>query len=108
MTSTLAASYLYCERLARKQAGNFYHAFRILPNPQRRAMCALYAFLRVTDDLTDGPEAHVGEIVDVPFPRPRRRVDVLEHTEYYSYRSRIIDFLENDARQCASKTPLPR
>jgi phytoene synthase len=53
---TLSASYAWCERLARRQAGNFYHAFRLLPAPPRRAMCALYAFLRVADDLTDGPE----------------------------------------------------
>jgi phytoene synthase len=51
----LARSYAYCESLARREAGNFYHAFRSLPNGQRRAMCALYAFLRVADDLSDGP-----------------------------------------------------
>jgi phytoene synthase len=54
MTPALAASYAYCERLARREAANFYPAFRVLPGPQRRAMCALYAFLRVADDLTDG------------------------------------------------------
>ncbi|MBV9122075.1 MAG: squalene/phytoene synthase family protein [Planctomycetes bacterium] len=56
MNPTLARSYAYCERLARREARNFYHAFRVLPRPQRRAMCALYAFLRITDDLSDGPE----------------------------------------------------
>ncbi len=55
MPSPLAESYTYCERLARREAGNFYHAFRVLPRTQRRSMCALYAFLRVTDDLGDGP-----------------------------------------------------
>ncbi len=50
---TQAASYAYCERLARRAAGNFYHAFRILPAQQRRSMCALYAFLRIADDLSD-------------------------------------------------------
>ncbi len=54
--TTLSESHAYCERLARKQAGNFYHAFRLLPTAKRRAMCALYAFLRVADDLSDGPE----------------------------------------------------
>jgi phytoene synthase len=55
----LAASHAYCERLARWQAGNFYHAFRLLPGDQRRALCALYSFMRVADDLTDeaGPVA---------------------------------------------------
>jgi phytoene synthase len=46
-------SYAWCERLARRAAGNFYHAFRILPGEQRRAMCALYSFFRVADDLGD-------------------------------------------------------
>ena len=55
MTISLDHSYTYCERLTRREAANFYPAFRVLPGSQRRAMCALYAFLRVTDDLTDGP-----------------------------------------------------
>jgi phytoene synthase len=50
---TPAQSYDYCERVARRQAANFYPAFRVLPRPQRRAMCALYAFMRITDDLVD-------------------------------------------------------
>src|SRR5262245_46406359 len=53
--ASLSRSYRYCERLARREAGNFYHAFRILPGAERRAMCALYAFLRISDDLADGP-----------------------------------------------------
>ena len=53
----LTRSYAYCERLARCEAGNFYHAFRLLPADQRRAMCALYSFMRVADDLADGPGA---------------------------------------------------
>jgi len=56
-TLTLTQSYAWCERLARRQAGNFYHAFRLLAADQRRAMCALYAFMRVADDVADGPEA---------------------------------------------------
>jgi phytoene synthase len=50
-----ARSFAYCERLARRAAANFYHAFRLLPADQRRAMCALYAFMRVADDLADNP-----------------------------------------------------
>lgn len=51
----LRRSYVWCEQVARQQARNFYPAFRFLPLPQRRAMCALYAFLRVSDDLADEP-----------------------------------------------------
>ena len=54
MTLSLADSYRHCEQVARKEAGNFYHAFRVLPRGQRQGMCALYAFLRLTDDLSDG------------------------------------------------------
>jgi 15-cis-phytoene synthase len=54
-TDRLSGSYEYCERRTRRAAGNFYHAFRVLPRPQRRAMCALYAFMRVSDDLADEP-----------------------------------------------------
>lgn len=52
----LAGSFCRCEDIARREAGNFYHAFRLLPRPQRRAMSVLYAFLRLTDDLGDGPD----------------------------------------------------
>ena len=48
---TLERSCAYCERLAQREAGNFFHAFQVLPRPQRRAMCRLYAFMHVTDDL---------------------------------------------------------
>src|SRR5262245_294775 len=54
---SLGGSYTYCERLARQAASSFYPAFCLLPSGQRRAMCALYAFLRLTDDLADGPGA---------------------------------------------------
>jgi nitrate ABC transporter ATP-binding subunit len=48
--------------------------------------------------MTDGPEARIGQTLELPFERPRRRVDVLEHPEYYDYRARVIDFLESHAR----------
>jgi 15-cis-phytoene synthase len=66
-TFSLSDSYRYCEQIARREAGNFYHAFRVLPRSQRKAMCALYAFLRLTDDLGDGPgstEEKRGLLVD--------------------------------------------
>jgi phytoene synthase len=57
MNSELAESYAYCEKLAKAQAGNFYPAFRVLAAPERRAMCALYAYMRVADDLSDEPNS---------------------------------------------------
>jgi nitrate ABC transporter ATP-binding subunit len=52
--------------------------------------------------MTDGPEARVGEIYTVPFPRPRNRTEVLDHPDYYACRSYLIDFLENHAKQFAT------
>jgi phytoene synthase len=69
----LADSYAHCERVARRQAANFYHAFRLLPPDQRRAMCALYAFLRASDDLTDGPGE--AESKRAPLAEWRRQLD---------------------------------
>jgi 15-cis-phytoene synthase len=66
MTPALARSYAYCERVARREAGNFYYAFRVLPRAQRLAMCALYAFMRVADDLSDGAQ---------PIPEKRRLIE---------------------------------
>jgi phytoene synthase len=54
---TLDRSYAYCDRVARTEAQNFYPAFRVLPAAKRQATCALYAFLRKADDLSDGPGA---------------------------------------------------
>src|SRR5271155_5570469 len=53
MDRALQASYEFCGTLARHEARNFYYAFLLLPAAQRRSMCALYAFLRHTDDLAD-------------------------------------------------------
>jgi phytoene synthase len=50
---TVADSYAFCERVARTQAKNFYYSFLLLQAPQRRAMCAIYAFMRYCDDLSD-------------------------------------------------------
>ena len=52
----LERSYEYCRKLARSQARNFYYSFLLLPKDQRAAMCAIYAFMRHSDDLSDGPE----------------------------------------------------
>lgn len=53
----VSTAYANCERLARTTAANFYPAFLVLPREQRRAMYALYAFNRLTDDISDGPGA---------------------------------------------------
>jgi len=49
--------------------------------------------------MTDGPEATVGDVLRVPFPRPRHRAAVLAHPQYHGCRRHVIDFLEHHAHQ---------
>jgi len=46
-------SYRVCREIARREARNFYYAFVALPRHKRNAICAVYAFMRHADDLTD-------------------------------------------------------
>jgi 15-cis-phytoene synthase len=50
---TLDESYSYCVQVARSRARNFYYSFVLLSAPQRKAICAIYAFMRYCDDLSD-------------------------------------------------------
>jgi len=45
--------------------------------------------------MTSGPRAYVGQILDLPFERPRDRTAVLEHPQYYELRGELITFLED-------------
>lgn len=53
MTDQLDAAYSRCCRLARRAAKNFYYSFIGLPADKYRGMCALYAYMRVCDDIGD-------------------------------------------------------
>lgn len=58
--------------------------------------------------MTNGPEAQVGDILNVTFPRPRERKAVLEHPDYYRLREHLIEFLEVRAhRKSTSVHPAP-
>ncbi|MFM7426166.1 MAG: nitrate ABC transporter ATP-binding protein, partial [Elainella sp.] len=48
--------------------------------------------------LTNGPESKIGQILEVDIPRPRKRMEVVNHPNYYSYRSEIIYFLNQQKR----------
>jgi nitrate ABC transporter ATP-binding subunit len=45
--------------------------------------------------MTNGPSAKIGEIMNVPFPRPRDRAQLLEDPNYYTLRNHALDFLFN-------------
>jgi len=48
--------------------------------------------------LTNGPGSKIGGILDVDIPRPRKRMEVVTHPSYYSLRSEIIYFLNQQKR----------
>ncbi len=52
-SASLESSYQYCRKVARQRAKNFYYSFLLLEKPQRDGMCAIYAFMRHCDDLSD-------------------------------------------------------
>ena len=64
---TLSHSYAVCREIARREAKNFYYAFIALPTPRRNAICAIYAFMRKADDLSDDES--------IPREERRRRLD---------------------------------
>ncbi|HEX8710277.1 MAG TPA: phytoene/squalene synthase family protein [Terracidiphilus sp.] len=49
----LDQAYAVCRAIARREARNFYYAFIALPMPRRNAICAVYAFMRQADDISD-------------------------------------------------------
>ena len=48
--------------------------------------------------LTNGPESHIGQIIDVEIPRPRRRLEVVNHPSYYGLRNEMIYFLNQQKK----------
>jgi phytoene synthase len=49
----ISASYSHCHQIARKAHSNFYPAFFLLPKVKRDGIVALYAFMRLIDDVSD-------------------------------------------------------
>jgi nitrate/nitrite transport system ATP-binding protein len=51
--------------------------------------------------LTNGPEAYIGQILDVPLARPRTQLTAVEDPTYYGLRAEVVTFLnqQRDARQ---------
>jgi phytoene synthase len=57
----LNAAYAICRRIAKREAKNFYYAFRVLPAAKSDAMCAIYAFMRRADDISDDESMSIPE-----------------------------------------------
>lgn len=61
MSDQLGHAYAVCRGIARRSAKNFYYGFIVLPSEKRNAFCAVYAFMRHADDISDGLELSLQE-----------------------------------------------
>jgi phytoene synthase len=52
-SAELNAAYAHCRAIAKREAKNFYYSFVALPHHKSDAMCAVYAFMRKADDISD-------------------------------------------------------
>jgi phytoene synthase len=66
--SQLVVAYSVCRSIARTSARNFYYAFLALPKRKREALCAVYAYMRRCDDISD----------DASFPVRDRRLKLAD------------------------------
>ncbi len=48
--------------------------------------------------MTNGPSATIGEILDVPLARPRKRLDLVASPTYLKCRQRVLEFLHDRHR----------
>jgi nitrate/nitrite transport system ATP-binding protein len=55
--------------------------------------------------MTDGPEAELGDIIKVPFERPRHRTQLMQTKEYADVRNELLEFLNHRSHIRPSKTP---
>lgn len=68
----LVMAYSVCKGITRAAAKNFYYAFLALPRRKREALCAVYAFMRRCDDITDD--------TTIPLHERRQKLDIwLDH-----------------------------
>jgi phytoene synthase len=92
MTASLEDSFAYCRRVTRQRARNFYYSFVLLKRAEHDAMCALYTFMRYSDDLSDEPAAD-GETARLRMDRWRADLDAAlrgqfgEHPVWPAFRS---------------------
>lgn len=58
--------------------------------------------------LTNGPESYVGQVLEVPFERPRERLEVVNHPSYYGLRNEVNYFLnlQKQAKQRKAQKPV--
>ncbi len=79
----LRTAYSLCRGIARRAAKNFYYGFMLLPGRKRNALCAVYAFMRHADDLSDEPGMALEE--------RRRKLGEFLDAYHRAYESACVD-----------------
>lgn len=91
-TAELEAAYAECSAIAKREAKNFYYGFLALPKAKREAMCAVYAFMRRADDISD----------DESFTLDQRRVQMGEWlAAWNAFRSSDVRTQQDNAQDHA-------
>ena len=72
----LEHAYAVCRGVARRAAKNFYYSFLVLPQEKRNAICAVYAFMRHADDITDDTSVPLEE-------RRKKLIAWLDEAQHY-------------------------
>lgn len=55
--------------------------------------------------MTNGPDATIGEILDIRLPRPRDRIAMADNAEYNHYRHQVLSFLYEKQRKVEKLQP---
>lgn len=107
------AAYTYCARVIKSNSRTFFLASSLLPRAKRRAVRALYAFCRATDDLIDqtaNPEdaygllenwrVRLGKSANAYDPVPLAWADTKARYHIpYGYELQLIEGIARDLRQ---------
>jgi nitrate/nitrite transport system ATP-binding protein len=56
--------------------------------------------------MTNGPEAKIGQVLTVDLPRPRKRLETVNHPSYYQLRSEVVNFLDRQKQLKLQKAKL--
>jgi phytoene synthase len=102
--SALDEAYAQCEAITKAEAKNFAYGIRLLPDPKRRAMSALYAFARRVDDIGDGPSGTAEKLEDLA--RIRTALDALDEGEVPEGDPVLVGLLDATRRYAMSTDAL--
>ena len=86
----IQASRDYCRHVTQQQARNFYYGLRLLPEPAKSSMFALYAWMRRADDLAD-------DSADLPLIQRRELLDQFRALTHQAIAATPLPITENPA-----------